>query len=47
MAHPELGTAIMQRFTDSVAEYGSVEKQPKLEGRSMTMFVSAKPKSGK
>lgn len=45
MAHPELGTAIMQKFTDSVAEYGTVEKQPKLEGRSMTMFVASK--SGK
>lgn len=42
MAHPELGTTIMQRFTESVAEYGTVEKQPKLEGRSMTMFVTAK-----
>lgn len=42
MAHPELGTTIMQRFTDSVAGYGTVEKQPKLEGRSMTMFVTAK-----
>ena len=45
MAHPELGTVIMQKFTDSVAEYGTVEKQPKLEGRSMTMFVASK--SGK
>ena len=42
MAHPELGTTIMQRFTESVARYGTVEKQPKLEGRSMTMFVTAK-----
>jgi translation initiation factor IF-3 len=36
MAHPELGTTIMQRFTESVAGYGTVE------GRSMTMFVTAK-----
>ena len=42
MAHPELGTTIMQRFTEGVAGYGTVEKQPKLEGRSMTMFVTAK-----
>ena len=42
MAHPELGTTIMQRFTESVAGYGTVEKQPMLEGRSMTMFVTAK-----
>ena len=43
MAHPELGTTMMQRFTDAVSEYGSVEKQPKMEGRSMVMFISAKP----
>ena len=43
MAHPELGVNIMQRFTDAVAAVGVVEKQPKLEGRSMVMFVSPKP----
>lgn len=43
MAHPELGTQIMQRFTEAVAEHGSVEKMPKLEGRSMVMFISPKP----
>ena len=43
MAHPELGTNIMQRFTDAVAAVGNVEKQPKMEGRSMVMFVSPKP----
>lgn len=43
MAHPELGDNIMQRFIDYVAEYGNVEKQPKMEGRSMVMFISSKP----
>lgn len=43
MAHPELGASIMQRFTNAVAEVGSVEKQPKMEGRSMVMFISPKP----
>ncbi len=43
MAHPELGAVIMQRFTDAVAEVGTVEKQPKMEGRSMVMFISPKP----
>ena len=42
MAHTQLGHPIMQRFADAVAEYGSVEKMPKLEGRSMTMFINAK-----
>ena len=43
MAHPELGVNIMQRFTAAVAAVGVVEKQPKMEGRSMVMFVSPKP----
>lgn len=43
MAHPELGSQIMKRFIEAVAEFGSVEKQPKLEGRSMVMFISPKP----
>ena len=43
MAHPELGVNILQRFTDAVAAVGVVEKQPKMEGRSMVMFVSPKP----
>ncbi len=43
MAHPELGRTIMERFAESCAEVGNVEKLPKLEGRSMTMFISAKP----
>lgn len=43
MAHPELGTQIMQRFVQAIAEHGAVEKMPKLEGRSMVMFISPKP----
>ncbi len=43
LAHAEQGIVIMQRFADSCAEYGTIEKQPKLEGRSMIMFIAAKP----
>lgn len=42
MAHTNLGTALLERFKDAVSEVGSVEKAPKLEGRSLAMFVSAK-----
>ena len=45
MAHPELGTEMVQKFADGVAEFGSVDKMPKLEGRSMVMIISSK--SGK
>jgi len=43
MAHASLGTALMTRFAEACAEEGSVDKIPKLEGRSMIMFLTAKP----
>ncbi len=42
MAHPELGTEMVQRFAAGVAEFGSVDKLPKLEGRSMVMIITSK-----
>ena len=42
MAHAQLATGTMQRFADACAEFSNVEKLPKLEGRSMTMFLSPK-----
>ncbi len=43
MAHPQIGQTIMARFAESCSEYANVEKLPKLEGRSMIMFLTAKP----
>lgn len=43
MAHPELGNDLIKRFAEQCSEFGVVEKQPKLEGRSLAMFLSAKP----
>lgn len=45
MAHSNLGFGIMKRFADACAELSNVEKQPKLEGRSMIMFLAAKQPS--
>ena len=45
MAHSNLGFGIMSRFADACAELSNVEKQPKLEGRSMIMFLAAKQQS--
>ncbi|MEG2939030.1 MAG: translation initiation factor IF-3, partial [Oscillospiraceae bacterium] len=42
MAHASMGNLVMQKFAESLAEIGSVEKMPKLEGRSMQMFISPK-----
>ena len=43
MAHPELGTVLLKKFADICAEAGNVEKQPKMEGRSMALFLAPKP----
>ena len=42
MAHSDLGVATMQRFAEGIGELGSVDKQPKLEGRQILMFMSPK-----
>lgn len=43
MGHPELGQEIMDRFAEAMAEVANVEKPPKLEGRTMLMFLTPKP----
>ena len=43
MGHPELGQEIMRQFSEAMAEVANVERQPKLEGRTMLMFLAPKP----
>ncbi len=43
--HVPQGQAVMQHFADAVSEVGDVEKNPKMEGRSLIMFIA--PKSDK
>ena len=40
MAHTSLGLDVHHRFAEALAGKGVVDKQPKLEGRSMMMFMS-------
>ncbi len=40
--HSALGLQLMDRFKEAVAEVGSVDKPPKLEGKNMSMVVSPK-----
>jgi translation initiation factor IF-3 len=42
MAHPENGQKLMQRFAEDIEEYGAIDRIPKMEGRSMVMFVTSK-----
>ena len=43
MAHTNLGLEVEKRFAEALAEVAVVDKPPKLEGRSMQMFMSPKP----
>jgi len=44
MAHQELGRDLLKRVEDDLAEYGSVEQFPKMEGRLMVMVISPQKK---
>lgn len=43
MAHSHLGRGIIERFAEGCSEVANVERLPKLEGRSMIMFLAPKP----
>ena len=43
MGHSEMGVQTMKRFAEACEEFANVEKQPKLEGRQILMFLAAKP----
>ena len=45
MAHTNLGEKLLMDFAAACAEVASMEKNPKLEGRFMAIFLA--PKSGK
>lgn len=45
MAHMELGKELLERVEQDLAELGTVEQFPRLEGRQMVMVVA--PKRGK
>jgi len=42
MSHQELGQKLLKRIEADLIEYGSVEQQPKMEGRQMVMVVAPK-----
>ncbi len=44
MAHQDIGLKQLARLEQDVAEYGTVEQRPKLEGRQMTMVIAPKKK---
>lgn len=42
LGHTHLGTEVLNKFYSIVEEVGAMDKKPKMEGRSMVMFLSPK-----
>ena len=45
MAHTNIGEQLLRKFAEQCAELANLDKQPKLEGRNMSMFLSPKPRA--
>ena len=43
MAHTNLGEVVMLRYARACEDLADVDRNPKLDGRNMTMFMTAKP----
>ncbi len=42
MAHTDIGKRLLEKFAEDCAEVATMDKEPKLDGRHMTMFLSCK-----
>jgi len=42
MAHTDIGERLLTKFAEECAEFGNVDKNPKLDGRFMSMFLTPK-----
>jgi translation initiation factor IF-3 len=46
VSHAYIGRDLLNRFAEQVAEYGTVDRPPVLEGRSMSMVLTSTAKPG-
>lgn len=44
VVHNELGRDVLNRIAAEIVEYGTVEQNPKMEGRQLMMLISPKKK---
>ena len=42
LGHTSLGEEVINRFAETIAEFGVMDKKPMLEGRNMTVFFNPK-----
>jgi translation initiation factor IF-3 len=43
MAHTDIGETLLVRFAEACSEIANMDKPPKMEGRSMSLFLGPKP----
>lgn len=39
-SRPELGVRLLQKFSEDIAEFGTVESNPRIDGRNMVMVIA-------
>ena len=44
MAHPELGSKVLHKVADQIADVGKIEAHPRQDGRNMTMVLAPEKK---
>ena len=42
MAHTSIGEELLKKYAEACSDFGNVDKNPKLEGRHMSMFLTPK-----
>lgn len=42
LGHKEIGKVVLDKFVELITDYGQIEKQANMEGRSMVMFIAPK-----
>ena len=45
ITHPEVGRELLDRFYDRISDVANVERQPHMEGRTLSMVVMPDPKA--
>lgn len=43
MQHTDIGTQLLKRMADDLAEFGSTDGPPKLSGNRMEVYITPKP----
>jgi translation initiation factor IF-3 len=39
-SRPEMGVRLLQQFAEDIAEFGTVESTPRIDGRNMVMVIA-------